>query len=475
MNDIRTIDFGSNEAKYDNLERYFYDNGDVNRILEGRAHLIVGRKGSGKTAIATYIIKSAQNTYQTEADVLSGREIPLGLIDKFQDSRFMGPSKFVPVWRYILLLELAKLVLHDQTVPPIESERLTAFLELNCPDLKAKAVDYLSSTIEMGMKLKVKVIEAHLVKKQSEREEEIDLLSYLDGLEDCLIRSATLGNRYLLFCDELDDIYESRPNDYNDILIGLLKAIDQINSSCEGKYKTIRAVALLRDDIYKKLQYSDRNKIKDRRIDIDWSIGGGSSPMESALFKMINLRIGASIDGVPDPNKNYWNSVITKETVIGNVRPFSYLLTRTFLRPRDIIEYTKCLQRVCRDKEISVAHRKTFKWAEEEYSDWFRDELVDEVSAIVPDIEVVLEAIRDHGQSSFYAKDINRYFQKAKIQSEASVNIILNKLFDFSAIGIFDSPSSRSPEFKYRIPTKRFRPKKKCSVHYGLRNCLELR
>lgn len=474
MDDIRVIDFGSNEAKYDNLERYFYDNGDVDKVLNGKIHLIVGRKGSGKTAISTYIIKSSQNTYNHMVDVISGGEIPLGLIDKFQDSRFVGASKFVPVWRYILLLELSKLVLRDESVAPVESQKLSAFLKLNCPDLKAKVVDYLSSTIEMGMKLRVKVMEAHVVKKNTNREEEIDLLRYLDGLQDCLIRSANLGNKYILFCDELDDIYESRPNDYNEILIGLLKAIDQINSVCDANHKVIRAVALLRDDIYKRLQYSDRNKIKDRRIDIDWSIGRGS-PMKSSLFNMINLRIGASIDQIPNQKTDYWRRITTKKRVKGNVLPFSYLLTRTFLRPRDVIEYAKCLQRVCQQLQIPIADRKAFIAAENEYSDWFRDELVDEVSALVPDIESVLEAIRDHGQSSFYAKDINGYFQRANIQSEVSVNNILSKLFDFSAIGIFDSPKGTTPDFKYRHPTKRFRPRKKCSVHYGLRKCLELR
>ena len=434
----------------------------------------MGRKGSGKTAISTYIMKSSENTYDKITDVIYGGEIPLGLIDKFQDSRFEGSSKYVPVWRYILLLELAKLVLRDQSIAPEECEKLSAFVELNCPDLKTKAVDYLSSTIEKGMKLRVKIIEAHVVKKQQEKEEEIDLLRYLDSLESCLIRSANLGNKYIIFCDELDDIYEARPIDYNDILVGLLKAIDKINSACQASYKKVRAVALLRDDIYKKLQYADRNKIKDRRIDIDWSIGAGS-PMESSLFKMLNLRIGASIDQIPDPSINYWRHVVGRGTVKGNVKPFSFLLSRTFLRPRDVIEYAKCLKRVCQNKQLDIAHPRSFIDAESEYSGWFRDELVDEVSALVPDIEVVLDAIRDHGQSSFYAKDINRYFQKAKIQSESSVNNILNKLFDFSAIGIFESSRSISPVFKYRYPSKRFQPRMKCSVHYGLRNCLTLK
>lgn len=175
---------------------------------------------------------------------------------------------------------------------------------------------------------------------------------------------------------------------------------------------------------------------------------------------MINRRIGASIDTDAKPEENYWNKVVSQEKVLGNIRPFSFILSRSFLRPRDIIEFCKCIQKQCHPHKLSVANRSALIRAEQEYSDWFRDELVDEVNLSIPEIDNVLEAIRDHGRGSFYAKDINRYFQRANIKSSMSVNIILAILFDFSAIGVFEEPSARVPVFKYRDPRKRFRAKK---------------
>jgi hypothetical protein len=138
-------------------------------------------------------------------------------------------------------------------------------------------------------------------------------------------------------------------------------------------------------------------------------MGGHIGPLFAWKFRMCQ----------PDKHgKNYWNGIVSCKTVKANVRPFSYVLTRSFLRPRDVIEFAKCLQNACRRRRIERADRTAFIKAEEEYSDWFRDELVDEVSMTIPEIDDVLDAIRDHGKSSFFARDINSYFQRANITSE---------------------------------------------------------
>lgn len=168
MPDIRVVDFGSNEAKYDDLERYFYDTGVVKRVLSGGVHLIVGRKGSGKTAIAAYIEKSSPRIWDQFSHSMSAGEIPLGLIDKFQDSRFTGSAKYVPVWRYIILLEISKIILRDERISSDASTKLKAFIELNFPELHRKLLDYLSSTLETGLKLKIKIIEASKSKKKKQ-------------------------------------------------------------------------------------------------------------------------------------------------------------------------------------------------------------------------------------------------------------------------------------------------------------------
>ena len=132
---------------------------------------MVGRKGSGKTAIATYVEKSSIKTWNQFSFTMSAGDIPLGLIDKFQDTRFTGSSKYVPVWRYILLLEMAKILLKDSSISGELSGKISSFIDLNFPSLHKKTIDYMSSTLETGLKLKIKIVEAS-VKKKTEMKRE---------------------------------------------------------------------------------------------------------------------------------------------------------------------------------------------------------------------------------------------------------------------------------------------------------------
>ena len=46
------------EAKLEDTDRYFYVTPEVESILEGEKSYVIGRKGTGKTAIASYLKKN---------------------------------------------------------------------------------------------------------------------------------------------------------------------------------------------------------------------------------------------------------------------------------------------------------------------------------------------------------------------------------------------------------------------------------
>lgn len=43
------------EAKLENTDRYFFHTEEANQIINGNKFYVIGRKGSGKTAIGQYI------------------------------------------------------------------------------------------------------------------------------------------------------------------------------------------------------------------------------------------------------------------------------------------------------------------------------------------------------------------------------------------------------------------------------------
>ena len=76
------IDWGEDEAKNDySLERYFVEFPGFNNVLTGKKRFIVGRKGTGKTAILQKIrLQDDKNPTIFSVDI-SLRDFPLNDLD----------------------------------------------------------------------------------------------------------------------------------------------------------------------------------------------------------------------------------------------------------------------------------------------------------------------------------------------------------------------------------------------------------
>ncbi|RYD01519.1 hypothetical protein N752_29910 [Desulforamulus aquiferis] len=118
---IKDIKFGHNEAKRDHgLIKYFFDDGTIKSILEGEKFFVFGRKGSGKSAICRYLDELATGEYNLFSKVLSFKDFGMEKLYKFSDRDFRSPTQYQTFWRYLLYIELAKMVLKDESVPKIQ-------------------------------------------------------------------------------------------------------------------------------------------------------------------------------------------------------------------------------------------------------------------------------------------------------------------------------------------------------------------
>lgn len=459
---LKKIDMGKNDAKLDSLEKYFYDCGHVDQIKRQNKFFIIGRKGSGKSAIACYVKKHIED--KLCVDVISFRDIPTQLMEQFYDERFSASNKYVALWNFIISVELSKIILDSTDTAVSTREKLKNFLELINPSLKEDPKDYLNKVRTLGWSFAAKGFGMKSETQYSEAP--VSVIDYTNDLINELIKGTPVNSNFHLFFDELDDNYQDN-EDYKNMIIALFKSSMDLNSKFLDYGKKVSVVILLRDDIYEKLTYSDKNKWRDFGVFLDWTPSKFKNWDEQELFKIANERIGASIDGDAKVEKNYWNEIFTSENIQENVNAFDYIISRTFFRPRDIIQYVKSALDVAINQKKNIIDKSVIEETDLKYGEWFKGELVDELSPVIPNIQEIFNVFKINYKYLFFKKDIDDIFNRHKLNTKYSTSELLQILYDYSIIGQF--MDTKFPVFKYRNPNISLNDENKMCLHYGLR------
>jgi len=104
-------DFGAIDAENDErLFDYFVHSESLKRIKEEKRRVIVGRKGSGKTAIYKFLSKESEN-WSTSA--LLFRDYPWKVHDRYANHEVSDRESYVNSWDFLIYIELAKQIVRD--------------------------------------------------------------------------------------------------------------------------------------------------------------------------------------------------------------------------------------------------------------------------------------------------------------------------------------------------------------------------
>ncbi|WP_394425155.1 P-loop ATPase, Sll1717 family [Vreelandella stevensii] len=129
---LKDIYLGENDGKKEavyrsDFEKFFVDiDKNYEKIQDKRNFLVLGRKGSGKTFFGQYIKKMAESDPLQFCDISSYKDF------KFQElvhlkSGDIQPNEYYEIWRWLLLLDLAKLCLTDQGIPESDAKEKRLF------------------------------------------------------------------------------------------------------------------------------------------------------------------------------------------------------------------------------------------------------------------------------------------------------------------------------------------------------------
>jgi len=320
------------------------------------------------------------------------------------------------------------------------------------------------------------------VTEHAVRSREFSISNISDDLEKFTVNNCPGGTYYILF-DELDEDYKDiliKP-DHKDkffqLLTSLFKAVQDIRYKTRGRNFNFIPLIFLRSDIYDLLRDPDKNKWRDRVIDLNWS--------ESGLRRLLTYRISKAIDadGAMLSFDEAWRMIFSANfTRYGKGKKssketFLYILDSTYLRPRDLISYVRECAKSAIENEEDIISNVEIKEATELHSLYMQRELVDEMQSVVDDIEEIFGIFTDlHKINLNYNNLITKitsYINDSGRQKDGlSAESIVDLLFYFGVVGNI-SPGGKKT-FSYHGNHIRLRKNETLCLHRSLLKGLQI-
>jgi len=476
---LEKVDFGHDEAENDsNLVRYFLETDSFLRIFKGDKMYVIGRKGTGKSAI--YLTIENVNLQEMLTSGLTFDDYSWQVHNKVRDLSKSIDFACVNTWKYIILLELGKLLIKEsnfleKTFHP-DLKKVANFLEKNYGSLKPSYKDFLVDKFRRIKRLDLPSISSEGVKlggielEQNAPDEErlITEINIVNKELQEVIFKAMTNKYYFILFDKLDDGWDAS-NEFKSSMVGLLKAARDLNIESKKANKHLRAIVFLRSDIYDVLQYNDKNKAFQDIEFLRWD--------KEKLITLINKRIGFSL-GLSD-DKNAWNRIFVKEKMRSKTPNVSYLIKRTFLRPRDIISFCReCCDEARRNKRNIITNEDIYN-AENLYSERVYREFLDEMCKQHPYVEKLFSVLRAMKTERFNFQMFQNEYNKKDLYPIENViaQDALRILFEYNIVGIqkIGGKSGGSTfDFSYTDPAINMDLSKEIVIHPALKKHLRL-
>lgn len=453
---LEKIDLGDlaaeNEIK--GLRSYFVATAQYNEAKRGHARLVVGRKGTGKTAIFYGI----RNAYKPSHSHLVLDLKPEGhqftkLRESILNELTPGLQEHVltAFWNYVLLMEIAHKIVHeDRTFSYRDANLRQAFVDVET----AYGTDVVTEQADFSERL-LKLVDDVVARKAGIANilTTSDVTSLIYS-KDIRLLSDALGHYlakkegvWLLF-DNLDKGWPVFGAKVEDILIlrSLLEATRKLQRQLENRDVEFHAVVFIRSEIFERLMRETPDRGKDTAVLLDWN--------DPEVFReIVRRRIALNTEMEGMSFQELWP--VFFETHIRGEESFSYILSRTLMRPREVLRFL----RECIDVAINRGHEKVTETdilqAERAASDDTFQELVFELADLDPYFSNVPYAFI--GSPS--------YISLAQLQStltsvgvpEKDLEAAVDVLLWFAFLGIADSSGDDRYAYQFQHNLRRLK------------------
>lgn len=491
MKKIETIkSIGGIDADTDELLMQCFQNHEsFQTILNFEKFIVLGRKGTGKTAIFKKFLNYKAHDYFSFGHTFS--DYPWHHHDKQAKVGVPEFDKYTHSWKYLILMTLSKILLnYDQSYDKypdmfdnlLKIERFVIdTYGTRDPDVTQIFTPSKVLKITPNLKIDLGLLKGSFKTEGVPMESLPIIIQEVNvNLMEYVLSCLNPDNTYHILFDQLDLGFDPTNPEYSNRLIGLLLAAKDLNRHAREKGKQCSIIIFLRDDIYNALKFEDKNKLTQSSTTvIEWDVPGGNT-----LKELVEKRLTEVLkEDVSEMVK--WEQVFDESQLMtGKQNKYDYITDRTFLRPRDAIQFCNEIIKSYKlnPEKGSLIGNKDINDAKIEYSKYFLNELDDEIHKHIPHYENILEIIKSIGYHQFDKEDFSIALNKKVSKAYRSFDITesLKKLFEFSIIGYYKAGGrgygGAEYIFKYKNTRAQFEEEAKSyRVHPGLIDFLGLK
>ncbi|MFJ2716013.1 P-loop ATPase, Sll1717 family [Streptomyces sp. NPDC087437] len=338
--------------------------------LSGRKMLIIGRKGSGKSAICMQLMADGPGGHGGGKVLVTPDEAAGEEIRRFELQGLPGDSAKALIWRYVLAVHAARhLVTHAKDAHgkrPNSVKALGRFLKQNgeaadsgrLVERLAQGARGLQTSLSLeafGVKASVDLAQSPSEGARAARQLEIVEQGVARTFAD-LECDGVVHPPLLLMVDQMEQVWSAEP-DSNSMVIGLLLAAKH----AAGLYgRSVRFLLFLRADIYDSLSFGEGDKFHGDELRIVWT--------EQALRDLALTRARASV-GEELGEERLWKELFPG--TVGGEETVKYLFRHCLPRPRDAIQFLNlCQEKAWLEHQQEWITEADVQQAGRQFSEW---------------------------------------------------------------------------------------------------------
>src|ERR1700722_11420803 len=419
------------------LSKAFVDLGYLGRITatDDPAFLIVGRTGSGKTALIRKIKEVSTDVSVLDPEALSMQYLHNSVLRTIARWGVNLDIFYKYLWRHVCILELIRMRYGDAADVPSKIQQLFPIGDLFKRDqkkarqvsqdyLRDYAEDYwvrtdtqikkitaefeekLTSDAKVGIALAGQIsgsiggesADRNLSRVESEVQDRAQTIvsdfqiSALNTVVDALEKYGfdDPQKSYFLVIDDLDQDWMPDDRLYLDLIKSLLSSVNELSR----RLRSVKIIVALRENIYYRVfqkagrHEPQREKWEDVIVRVKWS--------EDDLVRLVDERLAQLFKAEFTTEVPTLRGLLPAQKAARTEDGLAYLMSRTFMRPRDVIDFmNKCLSEA--SVGVSKLSWSTVTGAEVSYSKAPLKTVIDEWSDSYFGLSALLPLLRKLG------------------------------------------------------------------------------